>query len=333
MLAVVKTDRLREVVMKQVDSKALSSGEVLIRVDYCGVCGSDLHAYNHAPGYEFLERPRILGHEIFGTVVEVFDGENANLLNKKVIVESIQNCGKCTNCLAGKPHICETLNVIGIHYDGGMAEYVTCPARFVQEVPDDLPGVLGALVEPMAIAVHAVEYVAKIKSSDRILVQGPGIIGFFVGLACINLGAKVTISGLPSDYYARLIHVPKFGMEPYVVGQSKTPLEKVDVVFECSGSNNAVIQGLELIKKGGKAVLVALYEEKVIIFLTTLVRNEYSLLTSYGCKSDEYQRAIEIILRFATKLKDIISVYPLSQASKAFEDALEQKVLKPILKT
>jgi L-iditol 2-dehydrogenase len=330
MLAVTKTDQYRELTVQDVEPKPISSGEVLIKVDCCGVCGSDLHAYNNAPGYEEA-RNRILGHEICGTVIEVFGNENPNLLNKRVVVESIQGCGRCFNCTHGKSHICETFNVIGLHYDGGMAEFVKCPARFVQEVPEDLPGVLGALIEPMTIAVHAVEYVAKVKPSDRVLVQGPGIIGFFAGLACKEIGATVILSGLPKDYEARLKHASKFGMETYIVGESNPLPEKVDVLIECSGSHKALDQGLGVIKKGGKAVLVAIYEEKVNLFLTSLVRHEISLLGSYGSKSDEYSRALQVIQRYSSQLEDIITVYPLSDAPKAFEDALHQKVLKPIL--
>jgi L-iditol 2-dehydrogenase len=330
MLAAIKTENYQEIIVKEIELQALSTGEVLIKVDYCGVCGSDLHAYNNAPAYETTKN-RILGHEIFGTVIDTFDHENTHLLNKSVIVESIQGCGKCSNCLEKKSHICNEFKVIGVHYDGGMAEFVKCQAKFVQEVPNDLPGVLGALIEPMAIAIHAVEYIAHISPGNRVLVQGPGIIGFFVGLACMNRGAKVILSGLPRDYEARLKHCSSFGMEPYIIGEAEKFIDKVDVIFECSGSNKALHQGLNFIKKGGKVVLVAMYEEEVNLFLSTLVRNEISLLSSYGCQSEEYKRALQIIKQFESKLMQIVSIYQLSEAPQAFNDAVSQKVLKPIL--
>jgi L-iditol 2-dehydrogenase len=90
-------------------------------------------------------------------------------------------------------------------------------------------------------------------------------------------------------------------------------------------------QGLQSLKKGGKAVIIALYEEPLSLFLTTLVRNEWALMASYGCQPQDYRRAIDIIRRVAPQLQDIIAYYPLTQASAAFADAKQQKILKPIL--
>lgn len=134
MLAVVKTKNPKEVVVRKAPVPVLNPGEVLIEVEFCGICGSDLHAYNHAPGYEFVELPRILGHEASGVVVTVYDDKDQNLLGKRVVIESIQNCGDCATCRSGRTHICEKFQVIGLHFDGGMAQFVKCNSRFVQPI-------------------------------------------------------------------------------------------------------------------------------------------------------------------------------------------------------
>jgi L-iditol 2-dehydrogenase len=331
MLAAVKTRQKGEVVVKSVEQPRLSADEVLIRVDYCGVCGSDLHAYNHAPGYEFVQGPRILGHELSGEVVEGFGGAGRPLLHKRVTVESIQYCGECPTCRSGRTHICERLRVIGLHFDGGMAQYVKCDSRFVREVPGPLSNLAASLAEPMSIAVHAVEAIGKVGAGERVLVQGAGIIGFFTGIVCRSLGAEVIIAGLPKDRETRLVHAATFGMVPHVVGESGWIRDKADVVFECSGSPQGVLASLEMLKKGGRAVFVALYEASVELFLTRAVRNEWQLLTSYGCRPDDYTRAFGILQQYESQLQQMVSVYPLAQAGQAFADALQQKVLKPVL--
>lgn len=332
MLAAIKTKMPREIKVNELLTGDLSHGEVLIKVEYCGVCGSDLHAFNHAPGYEFVDMPRILGHEVSGTVVEVLNKEHINLLNKRVITESIQYCKKCSNCLKEKTHICENFQVRGLHLDGGMAQYMKCDARFVQEIPNDLPLSLASLAEPMSIAVHAVETIGKVKEGDVVLVQGPGIIGFFCGLVCLSQGARVILSGLSEDYHARLCYASKFGMESYIVGSSDIPFDKVDVLLECSGSVKAVEEGIKVLKKGGKAVFVALYEEESTFFLTKAVRNEWAFLFSYGCRPEDYLRSFEIIKRFSEPLEEVVAYYPLEKVNQAFEDAMQKKVLKPVLK-
>jgi L-iditol 2-dehydrogenase len=252
MLAVVKTEQIQEVIVQEIEKPKLEDGEVLIKVDYCGICGSDLHAFNHAPGYEFVQMPRVLGHEVTGTVVEVSNPEFDHLLDQRVITESIQYCGNCPNCIEGKTHICENFQVMGLHFDGGMGQYAKCAARFVQVIPEDFPVRLAALVEPMAIAVHAVESIARVKPGENILVQGPGIIGFFTGLACLEAGAKVTLSGLPTDVQARLSHASRFGMDTHVVGESPQPPQKVIFSSNARVRCGPWIKDYNPSKRGGK---------------------------------------------------------------------------------
>jgi L-iditol 2-dehydrogenase len=305
---------------------------VLVKVEYSGICGSDLHAYKQAKGYEFVQSPRILGHELSGTVVETYKEEHKNLIHERVVAEAIYFCGECENCKNNRANICTSFQVMGLHFDGGMAEYVKCKAALLQKIPTQVPSVLAALTEPMSVAIHAVEIIGKVKKGDYVWVQGSGIIGFLVGLVCKNIGAKVIISGLPQDKEHRLVHAPLFGMIPHVESESPLLKDKVDVVFECSGSAKGVNSGIERVKKGGKLVFVALYEKDINMPLNIAIRNELNLLTTYSCKSDEYGRALEIINRYQKELLEIISVYALDRAEDAFNDALAQKNLKPILK-
>ncbi|WP_066292410.1 zinc-dependent alcohol dehydrogenase [Bacillus sp. FJAT-29937] len=330
MRAAIKTDNEGEIILQEIDQPKLSSGEVLIKVKYCGICGSDLHAYKHSKGYEFVPKPIVMGHEFSGVVVDVFDASLEHLKGKNVIVEAMNYCGKCENCLIGRKSICTQNKVIGLHFDGGMAQFVKTKALYVREIPNGIPHQLAALCEPMSIAVHAVRQAGEISKTDMILVQGPGIIGFFVSLILAQKGAKVYLSGLEQDYKSRLSKCQTFGVIPHIV-ESGNLDEKVDIVFECSGSNIAVKSGFRSLKKGGKAVLVALYEHETTLFLTELVRSEILINTSYGSNPEDYDEAFSVLDSLSEKLIDIMTIYPLTEVTQAFEDGLNQEVLKPIL--
>lgn len=330
MKAAIKTDKEGEIILQETNLPKLGRDEVLIQVEYCGVCGSDLHAYKHSKGYEFVPKPIILGHEFSGVVVDCWDASTAHLKGKSVIVEPMSYCENCENCLNGRKSICTQNKVIGLHFNGGMAQFVKTKAKYVREISIGMPLQLAALSEPMSIAVHSVRQAGEISKSDTILVQGPGIIGFFVSLILAQKGAKVYLSGLEKDYESRLSKCQTFGVIPHIV-ESGNLEEKVDIVFECSGSNAAVKSGFRSLKKGGKAIFVALYEHETTLFFTDLVRNEFLINTSYGSNPEDFDEAFAVLNSLSEKLMDIITVYPLTKVTQAFEDGLNQVVLKPVL--
>lgn len=329
MFSAILTKNPYEIILEDSPIPQLEADELLIKVQYCGVCGSDLHAYSHAKGYEFVKKPRILGHEIAGIVVKSGDASLTNRVGQQVIIESMQYCRNCEHCNAGRYSICKENKVIGLHEDGGMAEYVKAKANNVKGV-FDLELDIAVLSEPMAVAVHAVNKVGSITAEDIISIHGSGIIGFFVGIVCLERGAKVYISGLKKDYETRLAKFKRFHMIPIVAEQGRID-EKVDVVFECSGSNHAVTATFKQLKKGGKAVVVALYEQETEIFLTHLVRNEWDIITSYGSNPVDYDDAICILKKYKHQLKSVMSYYPFEKTKEAFEDGIHQQVLKPII--
>ncbi|MFP3123781.1 alcohol dehydrogenase catalytic domain-containing protein [Ectobacillus funiculus] len=330
MKAVVKSNSPQKIELQEKALPVLNVGEVLVEVAYCGVCGSDLHAVNHSKGYEFVQINTTLGHEISGKVVEVFDKENRHLINKNVIVESMNYCNECENCKRGRYSICLNNQVIGLHFDGGMTQFVKTNANFIKEINNDLPIDIAALIEPMSIAVHAVKKIKNLGTKDTILVQGPGIIGFFIGLICAHKKAKVILSGLEKDYEYRLSKANDFGMTILVADKQKLEVP-IDYIFECSGSSAALKTGFNSLKKGGEIVVVALYEQETSLFLTNLVRNEWPLITSYGCDPVDYTDASKLLIEYGDQIREIISFFPLAEAEQAFKESIDQKVLKALI--
>ncbi|MFD4819867.1 zinc-dependent alcohol dehydrogenase [Peribacillus butanolivorans] len=333
MKALVKTKTVNEFKIEERPLTTLEVDEVLIKVEFCGVCGSDLHAASHSKGYEFVPKPIILGHELSGSVVELHpESNNKDLLGSRVVVEPGVYCNKCEQCLNGRRNICSNIKCLGLHFDGGMAEYVKVKTDRIHKISPTLTSEIAALSEPLAVAIHAVQKVANVTKKQNVLVQGCGIIGFFVALAAKKRGANVTISGLKKDWEYRLSHADRFGIETEIAEDTSNKKKDFDIIFECSGSSLAAETGVFRLKKGGTYVLVALYEQEVKFPVNILVRGKMKILTSYGSDSHDFKEAFHLLSEYQEQLKTIISIYPLEDGALAFSDAKQQKALKPIIK-
>src|SRR5699024_9297779 len=132
------------------------------------------------------------------------------------------------------------------------------------------------------------------------------------------------------DYYSRLKKFEKFQMIPHVVEDGFIE-EQADIIFECSGSNQSVAATFKQLKKGGSAVVVALYEQETQLFLTDIVRSECAIIPSYGSDPIDYEEAVQVLNKHAEQLEEIIHYYPFAQVKNAFEDGVQQKVLKPVI--
>lgn len=333
MLALVKTKLVNEFQVESRDMPVLDINELLVKVEYCGVCGSDLHAANHAPGYEFVPKPIVLGHEFSGSVVDAHaDLKNRNLIGTRVVIEPGVYCNECENCLAGRYNICSSLQCMGLHFDGGMAQFVKVNVNSIIEMPDSLPFEIAALTEPLAVAAHAVRDRADVKKGQNVLVQGCGIIGFFTALVAKIQGANVTITGLKKDWEARLSQAGKFGITTEIVEETTNGPKNFDVIFECSGSPVAAKTGILRLKKGGKFILIALFEQEVPLPVNFIVRSEINVLSSYAYGRENFQQALDILNNYVEELKEVISIYALEEGAQAFSDARQQKILKPVIK-
>lgn len=331
MKALVKTDVKDQFVVEERDIPEIDENELLVKVEYCGICGSDLHAASHAKGYEFVPKPIILGHEFSGVVSEVGSEKIKHLLNKRVIVVPGVFCGECEQCTSGRENICINVKGVGLMFDGAMAEYVKVHSSQIIETPDELPSEIAALTEPLSVAIHAVERLGEKIANKKILVQGCGIIGMFTAIAAKSIGADVTISGLERDWEHRLSRAEIFGISTEVFERSGENAPKFDYLFECSGSSVATEKAISRLKKGGEMVLVALYEQEVEFPMNTIVRSEINILASYGSTVRDFHTSIEVLKNNAEEFSNLIAIYPLADGVKAFKAAYEQKVLKPII--
>ena len=227
-----------------------STGEVLVRVATCGICGTDLHEYVAGPIVTPVEphpltgakNPQILGHEFAGDVVEVGPGVTSVAAGDRAAIMPLAYCGRCAYCRRGLQHLCETMGCVGLsHAWGGMAEFAVVAEYQVVRLPETVDYRQGALIEPTAVAAYGVER-AGVAPGDRVLVTGAGPIGALAALCARSAGASAVYISEPNP--ARRARAEALGvatvLDPASVDVPELLREEtdglgVDVAIECSG--------------------------------------------------------------------------------------------------
>lgn len=320
--------------LQELDKPEPGPGEILLKVAACGICGSDLHAYNDDPGFGHMQPPVTLGHECGGTIAAVGAGVTNWKVGDRAVVNATQGCGICAVCRQGDEQLCDDRRVIGIHYDGCMAEYVKMDARHVFLLPDEISLHDAAIIEPLTVGLHCVFERSEVRPGDLVVVSGPGIIGMLCAVAASLQGGQVTVVGAQPDTAVRLPMARDLGFET-IVADDKPLVDKLprpaDVLIEASGSSAALGGALDAVRRGGNITIVAQYARPVSWFMSTGVRSELTVRFSYASSQPDYLRAIELIKLGKIPHRKLIQDYALSEAPKAFEDALAQKNMKPVL--
>jgi L-iditol 2-dehydrogenase len=311
--------------------------ELLIAIARVGICGSDLHAYHGQ--HPFIELPVVPGHEFSGTVVKVGPAVADCAPGQRVTVEPSLVCGVCYNCTHGRYNICEQLRVIGCQTTGAMAEYLSVPAAKTVLLPENVSWDQAALVEPLAVGVHAVR-VASISPGARILVMGAGTIGLMVLQAAKAMGAgPVMITDLMDD---RLELACRLGVDAAVNpsrGKLEQAVEKTfgvdgaDVIVECVGVAATVRDAVRIARKGTRIVLAGVFEQEVPVNLGLVQDRELELVGTLMYAGDDFQLALRFLQEGTVAAEPIISHhFPLEQAAQAFAIAdSRQDALKVLL--
>lgn len=240
-------------------------GHVLIRVGYCGICGSDIEAYHtgmYAPGL-------IVGHEFAGVIAEVGPDVADWHPGDRVVVNDAIPCGECAPCREGRLDACESLYMIGVTHDGAMAEYCVAPVRGLHRLPENMSLRRGALVEPLSVALHGVHR-SRLKPGDRALVMGAGPIGLLT-LQCARLAGARAVAVTEVDP-TRAALARKLGATAVLdptrdnVGVALSALtdgQGPDVIYVCTGAPQPYRDAISLVRKGGQIFVLGLCVEPV----------------------------------------------------------------------
>jgi 2-desacetyl-2-hydroxyethyl bacteriochlorophyllide A dehydrogenase len=268
-------------------------GEVLVRIRRIGMCGTDYHIY--AGRQPFLSYPRVIGHELAGEVVDVDDGSRF-APGQVVTINPYLSCGTCIACRKGRENCCMTIEVLGVHRDGGMCEYLSVPETAVIAV-GNLSLDQAAMVEFLAVGAHAVGR-GGVTAGDAVLVIGAGPIG--VGIALFAQLAAGTVTLIDTSV-TRLAHArDKVGIAnvvPVAAGIDTTLAkatggEFFDCVFDATGNITAMRQGLGYVAHGGRYVLVSVVREDLVFPDPEFHKRETSLLGSRNATHADFELVI-----------------------------------------
>ncbi len=237
--------------------------EVMLRVKAAGVCGTDMHIYQGAQGATECNPPVILGHEFSGIVEKVGAKVTRVKPGDHVTVDPNISCGSCYHCRVGKPHFCDRMVATGVNFNGGFAEYCTVLEKQVFVLPEEMPFAVGAMCEPLSCCLHGMD-LAEVKTGDAVVIIGGGTIGLImVQLARLSGAAMVAVLE-PMEERRKMALEAGADLAVDSLNQEVKPaLEEanfgnVDVVIECVGRKETMLQAIDLAGKGGRAVLFGL---------------------------------------------------------------------------
>lgn len=300
-------------VVSEIDAPVPGPDEVVIKVAGCGICGTDLSLYHGSPGLIAEMRPSfplVIGHEFAGEVVERGAGVRDLQPGEWVTVNPHLYCGTCPACARGQEEICANRPIISFHRPGGAAEYVAVRALNAYRLPREDAESVGALGEPLAVAVHAVERVPP-DPTDRVLIIGAGPIGLLLGVACQEAGCQsLLLSGLAEDA-PRLRLAEALGIATAVAGPALEEAVRagggVDLIYEAAGSAASLASALGLVRAGGRISALGIPPTSVPVDLANVVLAEKAVIGTRGYTPRSWSRAVELLSARGRDLKTLVT--------------------------
>ena len=325
-----------DIELREIPEPVPQVNEVKVKVEATGICGTDLY------GYSALKPPVVLGHETAGIVVEVGEKVKNIKAGDRVTTETTAYiCGQCKFCQSKDYNLCIHRKGLGSAVNGAFAEYFVIRKESIHQIPPHLDFNSASLFEPLACATHAVMEQANLLPHEIVLVLGPGPLGLLTAQIANSLGAKVIICGIEGDE-RRLSTAEKIGIS-HVFNTKKKDIKNylskltagygVDVVFECSGSVEAVEYGLNFIRKGGRYIQEGIIHQPIQLrFDQILFDKELSIIGSRTQKPSSWDKAINLVNKGRVNLKELVSdVLPLSNWKEGFRRAKKKNSIKIIL--
>lgn len=313
--------------------------EVAIKVEACGVCGTDLHIYEGAEGAAKCEPPTILGHEFSGVVYETGEGVKTLKPGDRVCVDPNNMCGGCYYCKIGKAHFCENMIGYGTTTHGGFAEFCTVHKKQVYKIGESLSFEEGAMAEPIACCIHGMDLIG-VKQGDVVVIIGGGTIGLIM-LQLVKLSGASTIimiEPVESKRKTALKSGADIAINPFTQQVpevlNSNGIKNADVVIECVGRKETMINAIEYAGKGGTAMLFGLTEPLCTIpFMPfELFKKEVTVKASF-INPYTQDRAVSLLKSGRLNVKDLITdIITLDNINKVFGDNYYRSRGKIIIK-
>ncbi|MBA7498422.1 putative zinc-type alcohol dehydrogenase-like protein YjmD [subsurface metagenome] len=296
--ALYKNSRVVEV--EEIKKPKIKDNEALIKVKYTGICGTDLHIYEGL--HPRAKAPLVMGHEISGIVDEIRTNRKDMKVGERVVINPLISCGNCFPCKENNPHLCPNLNLVGIDQNGGFAEYVKVRDDKLYKIPNSLSMDLAALMEPVAVAVHAVRK-SQLSLGDKVAVIGGGPIGQLIAQICkLNGASSVVMLEINPE---RVSFAKKFGI---ITGTSlEESIRKVkeatrgkgaDIVYEAVGIQETYDYTTGLVKVGGKIVAVGAASKPIALNFWKIYFEELKIIGIHVYEPEDIEISIDFLNRY-----------------------------------
>ena len=296
--------------------------EVLIEIKAVGVCGSDVHYYEHGRiGSYVVRQPLILGHESSGVIVDVGEGVSRERIGQRVAIEPGIPDGVCRQCRTGHYNLCPNVRFFGTPpIDGAFTNYVTILSDFAYALPDQLSDEEGALIEPLSVGLWACRK-AKLRGGDHVLITGAGPVGILAMKVALALGVtEITLTDISPQ---RLEMARQLGATRTVNVAQQSLADvgvEADVLIECSGNQRALKDGIRALQPAATAVVVGMGPSEEASIPLSFIQNREITLTGTFRYANTYADAIELVATGRIDLKPIITGhYTLAEAEQALQ--------------
>lgn len=304
-------------------------GSTVVRVTDVGICGSDMHWFEEGGiGDSRLSHPVVPGHEIGGVIHE------GPLAGTPVAVDPAIPCGTCPSCVRGHRNLCPSVRFAGHGIvDGGLRELMAWPTHLVHPLPAGLTSTDGAVLEPLGVAIHALD-LGHLRPASSIAVLGCGPIGLLLIQAALASGATSVLAVEPLPH--RRDEARRRGAAVTVSpGELRERVGEVDVdvAFELAGSDDAVQQAMEVVRPGGRVVLGGIPDDDLTSFPASLARRKgLTVALLRRMKEDVYERGIRLVETGRVDVAGVVTArFPLERAAEAFESAVSRQGLKVVI--
>jgi len=314
---------------EEVSLPEIGAEEALIEVEACGFCGSDINII--AGTHPRAKAPLTLGHELSGRIVQIKTSQSALAIGDRVTTYPLISCGHCHACTHGNPHVCKDLRLYGFDVDGGMAQFVKLPLSSLIKLPDEMSARTGALIEPLAVAVHGVAR-ANLENVTLAVVLGAGPIGLLTALVAQARGIPHVI--ITDVRNSRKELAESLGLRALEAGDNLRKLvmelsnqNGADLVFECAGHPSSALEMSSLVRSRGVIVNLGVFKRPVAIDMQAINFKEIEILGSRVYERKDFETAINLAMHLPLE-RIVTHTYSLHDVGAAFEQFRTGEVCK-----
>lgn len=325
-----------QIEIDELDYPRLKDNEVLIKVAYAGICGTDIHIYK---GNYRTRPPMIIGHELSGEIIEIRTKDNTTLkAGDRVVVRPTLYCGNCYACKAGKSHVCKKLEMLGIDYNGAFAEFIKAPLGTVYRISGDITLKNAALIEPLAVAIHSVRN-SGLMVGDKVGILGAGPIGILVGMVAKIAGAGAVYIADLNDY--RVTKAREAGLN--AINSSKTNFVEyiskatigimTDISFEAAGAEETARMLTDITRINGQMVIISAFRDAPKLDLLSVTFKEQKVSGSRVYGDEDYNRALFLLNEHPEIGNIVTDIIPLAEVQSGLEAIINgENIIKILVK-